>query len=209
MIDPARSMDDEAKQGSATAGRRRVAGLVIGSLMIAAGMSACSGSAGSIDAGPERGGPIILGGAEGTSCISSANGNKDLAYGFEGIGNSSSDPITIDDVELVGPENLTLVSAYLVPTGLVLVGNHSSWPPARDVIEEIPSVRWAERTGAEGSVIEGNSSGMRRMPNLVLHLRRTAMQGGASFKHVAVTYTVDDEQFRSESTISFVSQPRC
>ena len=206
MIHPSRSTDDEAKQSSASAGRSRVSGLVIGSLMIAAGMSACSGSVGSVDAGPERGGPIVLGGAEGTSCISSANGNQDLSYGFEGIGNSSSDPITLDEVELVGAENLILVSAYLVPTELVLVGNHSSWPPARDVLEEIPSVRWAERTRADGSVIEGSSA---PQANLVLHLRRTAMQGAASFKHVAITYTVDDEQFRSESTISFVSQPRC
>lgn len=207
---PASTDERRLLMGAPPGRSRRKPGLAVQGLACAVMLAttSCSGDASPPrEPAPQTGGPILLGGAPATSCISPPEGVADLTYGLEGVAPQHDVELRIEDVALVGPENLEIVEAFFLPGQLALIGNHSSWPPPAELIASDFEVPWATRRPAKGMVIEYRPDGT--LAGLVLHVRRPDPQAEAGFKHVQVTYAADGVDYVADSTIEFEAKDRC
>ncbi|WP_134741101.1 hypothetical protein [Nocardioides sp. 503] len=110
-------------------------------------------------------------------------------------------------MRIFGSENLELVEAFLLPSQLSLIGNHSSWPPRADVIASDFEAVWKARRPAEGMVVKKAEDGAQA--GLVLHLRREDPSQLAGFENIEVSYVADGVHYVAESTIAFGAKRRC
>ena len=188
-------------------GKTRHGLLGVACAVVLATTSSTGDEAPSEEPAPQTGGPIILGGAPATSCISPPDGVADLTYGLEGVAPKRDVDLRIENVAVVDPNNLEIVEAFFLTGEQSLIGNHSSWPPPPDLIASDFEVPWHTRQPAKGMVVEHGQDGAQA--GLVLHVRRQDPEKEAGFGHVQVTYAASGVSYVADSTIAFEAKSKC
>lgn len=127
-----------------------------------------------------------------------------LSYGFEAFSNRGQ-AVTVTKVDLVRPQGLEILQAWLVPiTGTYLYGVLDGWPP----YQHLPKgVKWARRQRADGAVIP-HSRGHDQI-NLVLVLRgvrKVATAGGVNVYYRAAG---QDYHLQTHIAIRVVTGRKC
>jgi hypothetical protein len=138
---------------------------------------------------------LRLGGEQGSLCVPGPAASQDWTYGYDAVGNSTGETITIDRVVLVGAKNVTLQGGYLTPiVDRTLIGVRQGWAdPA---------------TGAPSGT--GSALPTRLSPgetaNLVIHLTATAP---ADLQAVEVTYEHRGRKFRVRNSTALQVRAAC
>jgi hypothetical protein len=153
--------------------------------------------------GPARSGasgPLELGGDKGELCVPAGTGG-DYAYGFEALRNTGTKPLTIENVELVGPQGVRIEEAFVLPVEhLTFVGAFPTWPaPSTALTASV----WKARVKANGAVLPPDEI----YRNLLLRLRSTG--AGSGFVAVEVAYRVGPRRFSARSTTVFRIERKC
>jgi hypothetical protein len=138
---------------------------------------------------------LRLGGEQGSLCVPGPAASQDWTYGYDAVGNSTGETITIDRVVLVGAKNVTLQGGYLTPiVDRTLIGVRQGWAdPA---------------TGAPSGT--GSALPTRLSPgetaNLVIHLTATAP---ADLQAVEVTYEHRGRKSRVRNSTALQVRTAC
>ena len=132
-----------------------------------------------------------------TLCSARYRYPQSYAHGMDIVRNTTSEPVSIKTVALVGAEGVELVDSFEVETGAprAAVGTLRGWPPDTPG----PPVRLR----SVGEVAPGESV------NLVLHLESQTGFDAADFDGYVVEYEAEGRLFQARSVVAVEMRPRC
>ena len=146
-------------------------------------------------------GPLLAWGEGGLVCLQK-RATTSISFGFNALRNTGDTPLVLQDIHLVAPVGVTMVSAEVVPVKNNLIGAATGYPPPADALGQ-PGVDWGARRPLAGATLGADHL------NLLVRLARASDRDVTGFDALRIDYEADGNEYVASTTVRFRIRPSC